>query len=78
MDGITVILTAYRRPHVLLPQVEAIRAQTLARPGVALGQRAGAADAGGIDRCQPGSRRQLQRQRLVHARFALALTASTE
>ena len=81
MDGITVILTTYRRPHALLPQIEAVRAQMVVPgPGVGLGQRAhrrhgelGPAGAN-PDRVVRGR----STNALFHARFGLALTAPTE
>src|SRR5262245_41220621 len=78
MSGITVILTAYRRPALLRPQLEAVRGQTTAPAAVWLWANAPTeallAEIRGLpfDRvvtCSDNAH--------VHARFALALTAPT-
>ncbi len=79
MSGITVILTAYRRPALLRPQWEAIRAQGVPAHTVWLW----------ANEPDPQMRAEIAALRLdrslvcsdnagVHARFALALTAPTE
>ncbi|MEX2121004.1 MAG: glycosyltransferase [Pirellulales bacterium] len=76
---ITVVLTTYRRPQVLSPQVEAIRAQTVAPKEIWVW-------ANQPTRKQQSHFRRLKLDRVVassanarvHARFALALTARTQ
>lgn len=79
MADITVILTAYRRPHLLLPQIAAIRSQTISlkqlwlwanEPNSVLQAELNNAKVDRVITCTENAH--------VHARFALALTAPTE
>src|SRR5215510_12789142 len=79
MSDVTVILTTYRRPALLGPQVEAIREQTARPAWIWLWANASEeivsreVAALGFDRivwCTPNA--------FVHARFALALLAPTQ
>ncbi len=79
MSDITVILTAYRRPHTLRPQVEAVRGQTVpAREVWVWANDPGPEMLAALRDARPDRVVTCSANAYFHARFALALTAPTE
>src|SRR5262245_47065069 len=79
MHDITIILTTHRRSQLLLPQLAAVRAQSVParqvwlwanEPDAAIQEKISSASLDRVVVCQQNA--------FVHARFALALTAPTE
>jgi GT2 family glycosyltransferase/tetratricopeptide (TPR) repeat protein len=79
MNEITVILTTYRRPHTLVPQVEAIRRQEFpCREIWAWANQPDAEMTAALKAARPDRVVTSSDNSYFHPRFALALTAPTE